>query len=145
MPESENAMTQNKTIATDASVEGHIAAMADATRRQECAALIALLGAITGAAPKMWGPSIIGFGTYRYRHESGREGDWCVAGFAVRKNDLVLYLMAEGPRQAALLGRLGKHRTGTSCLYVKRLADVDIGVLGELVEDAVAETRRRHA
>lgn len=138
------AMSQNRTTATDAGVEAHLAAIADEARRKECEALIALLGGITGEAPKLWGPSIVGFGTYHYRYESGREGDWCATGFAARKNDLAVYLIAEGPQRAALLARLGKHRMGKSCLYLKRLADVDMDVLRTLVEDSVAEVRRRY-
>lgn len=137
-------MSQNKTTATDARVKAHIAVIADETRRKECEALIALMGGITGESPRLWGPSIVGFGMYHYRYESGREGDWCVTGFAARKNDLVVYLIAEGPQQAALLARLGKYRMGKSCLYLKRLADVDMAVLGQLVEDSVAEVRRRY-
>lgn len=137
-------MAQNKTVVTSANVEDHVAAMTDATRRRECEALVALLGQVTREAPKMWGSSIIGFGTYHYRYESGHKGDWCRTGVAARKNDLVVYLLAEGPKQATLLRQLGKHKMGKSCLYIKRLSDVDIDVLRELVEDSVEEVRRRY-
>jgi hypothetical protein len=92
----------------------------------------------------MWGPGIVGFGSYRYRYESGRTGEWCVTGFAARKGDLSVYLMAEGARQQALLARLGRHRMGKACLSIRRLADVDAAVLEQLVADSVAQVRRRH-
>lgn len=137
-------MAENKTTTTDASAEQHIAAIANEAQRRDCEVLLKLHRNVTGQEPKMWGPSIVGFGAYHYRYESGHEGDWCAAGFAARKNDLVVYLMASGPDQQALLARLGKFRMGKSCLYFKRLEDVDASVLGELIVDSVAEIRRRY-
>jgi hypothetical protein len=98
---------------------------------------------VTGDEPRLWGRGMVGFGTYHYRYESGREGDWFVTGFAPRKNDLTLYIMAGFDRYEALMSRLGKYRTGKSCLYVKRLADVDEAVLRELVEESVGWVRGR--
>jgi NAD(P)-dependent dehydrogenase (short-subunit alcohol dehydrogenase family) len=92
----------------------------------------------------MWGPSIVGYGRYTYRYASGTSGESCVTGFAIRGRDLVVYLVAESPRQEALLARLGKHKLGKACLYLKRVADVDLAVLESLVAEAVAEVRRRH-
>lgn len=92
----------------------------------------------------MWGPSIVGFGSYSYKYESGRTGESCLTGFAVRGKELVVYLVAESPEQQALLARLGKHKMGKACLYFKRLADLDAKVLEALVAASVAETRRRH-
>jgi hypothetical protein len=98
---------------------------------------------VTGDEPRLWGRGMVGFGTYHYRYESGREGDWFVTGFAPRKSDLTLYIMAGFDRYEALMSRLGKYRTGKSCLYVKRLADVDEAVLRELVEESVGWVRGR--
>lgn len=138
------AKTTAKTTATAASVHDHLAARATPAQRADCDALLALMQAVTGEAPRMWGPSIVGFGRYAYRYDSGRTGESCVTGFAVRGKELVVYLVADGPRQAELLGRLGPHRSGQSCLYFKRLADLDPAVLQALVTDSVAEVRRRH-
>lgn len=92
----------------------------------------------------MWGPSIVGFGTYTYRYASGHAGDACLVGFAIRGRELVVYLAAETPAQAARLARLGKHRIGKSCLYFKRLADLDASVLEALIAASVADVRRRY-
>ena len=92
----------------------------------------------------MWGPSIVGYGSYRYTYESGRSGESCVTGFAIRGSDLVVYLTAEGPEQQALLARLGKHRMGKSCLYFRCLDDLDQAVLEQLVAGSVAEVKRRY-
>ena len=99
---------------------------------------------VTGQPPKMWGPSIVGYGSYRYTYESGRTGEMCVAGFAIRGRELVVYLLAEGKEQEALRSKLGKHKMGKSCLYFKRLADLDTSVLEQLVANSVAEIRRRY-
>lgn len=137
-------MAENKTRATEASVNACIEARAAPAQREDCAALIALLQRITGEAPKMWGPSIIGFGSYHYRYESGREGESCLVGFAIRKPDLVLYVMTEGPDQKALLARLGKHRMGKACLYFRRLADLDLAVLEPLVRGSMQAIRKQY-
>lgn len=137
-------MAQNKTRATDASVAGHIAAIASDEQRKDCEALVTLLRKVTKQEPKMWGPSIVGFGSYHYRYESGHEGDSCLTGFAARRNELVVYLVASGPEQESLLKKLGRHRMGKSCLYIRRLSDVDTAVLEKLVAGSVAEVRRRY-
>lgn len=137
-------MTASKTQATAASVDDHIAARASAAQRPDCQALVALLARLTGEPATMWGPSIIGFGAYHYRHDSGRTGTACATGFAIRGRELVVYLNAEGDDQAALLARLGPHKTGASCLYLKRLADVDMAVLEQLVAGSLAALRRRY-
>ena len=93
----------------------------------------------------MWGPTIVGFGSYHYKYESGREGEACLTGFAARGKELVVYLVASGPEQEALLARLGKHRMGKACLYIRRLADIDTAILEQLVRDSVAELKRRYA
>jgi len=92
----------------------------------------------------MWGPSMVGFGSYHYKYASGREGDWFLVGFSPRKRDLTVYIMPGFERYATLLGKLGKHKTGRSCLYLKRLADVDIGVLEQLISDSVAHMKQKY-
>lgn len=106
-------------------------------RRQDCLAIAALMERITGAAPRMWGPSIIGFGDHHYVYASGREGDWFRLGFSPRKNDLTIYTMCGLDGAEDLLERLGRHKTGKACLYVKRLSDVDAGVLEALLRRSV--------
>lgn len=137
-------MAEAKTRPTAASVEAYLVERASPSQRADCDALIALLQKLTGEPPRLWGPSIVGFGSYRYRYASGRCGESCATGFAVRGKELVIYLVAEGPEQAALLPRLGRHKMGKACLYVRQLADLDGDVLRRLVEDSLAELRRRH-
>jgi hypothetical protein len=138
-------MAENKTKPTGSSVAEYIASRANAEQGHDCARLAALLKKVTKSEPKMWGPSIVGYGSYRYKYDSGREGESCLTGFAIRKSELVVYLTAESADQAALLAKLGKHKMGKSCLYFKRLADLDTSVLEKLVASSVAEVKRRHA
>ena len=137
-------MAKNKTQATEASVDAYIAQRASDEQRADCTVLMAMLESVTQHKPTMWGPSIVGYGSYRYTYESGRSGDMCLAGFAIRGRELVVYLAAEGEEQQALLSRLGKHKMGKACLYFKRLADLDQTVLEQLVAGSVAELKRRH-
>jgi hypothetical protein len=127
---------------TGADVEDYLASVPDEERRADARRLIALMSEITGEAPALWGPSIIGFGRYHYRYASGHEGDAPVAGFAPRKPHLVVYLVGgfEARYQKAL-ARLGPHKTGKGCLYVKRLSDVDEGALREMIERSVRVAR----
>jgi hypothetical protein len=127
-------MAEMKTKPTKMSVANFLASVEDETRRKDAKALDRVFREITGAKPTMWGPSIVGYGTYRYKYASGREGDWPRAGFSPRKSSLVLYIMPGFARYDALLKKLGKHKTGKSCLYINRLSDVDEGVLRELIE-----------
>jgi hypothetical protein len=138
-------MAENKTRATNASVESYLASRANEEQRADCKALMSICKRVTRQPPKMWGPSMVGYGSIRYAYESGRTGEMFLAGFAIRGRDLVVYLMAEGEEQKALLSRLGKHRMGKSCLYLKRLADVDNTVLERLVARSVAGVKRRYA
>ena len=131
-------MAELKTKKTEASVAAFIAGLPDVSTRKDCKTLVGLMKAATGAKPKMWGPSIVGFGDYHYRSSSGREGDWFVMGFSPRKNALTLYLLSGLQRHAALLAKLGKHKTGGGCLYVRRLEDVDPDVLRRLVRAAAS-------
>ena len=137
-------MAENKTKPTDASVDDYIASRANAQQHADCRELMALLKRVTRQPPKMWGPSIVGFGRYRYTYDSGRTGEAPVAGFAIRGRELVIYLSPEGETQRLLLSRLGKHKLGKSCLYFKRLSDLDFAVLEELVTNSVAGAKQRY-
>lgn len=137
-------MTDNKTRPTAVSVDEHIAAIPNEGQRSDCLALVELLGKITREKPRMWGPTIVGFGSYHYEYESGREGDSCVTGVAARGSELVVYLAASSPGQQALLARLGKHRMGKACLYIRRLGEIDMAVLEQLVSGSVTEIKRRY-
>lgn len=137
-------MNGNKTKPTEVGVPGFLDSIDNDQRRADCETLLAMIGKITGKPAVMWGPSIVGFDTYHYRYESGREGDWAVAGFSPRKNEISVYLTASGPNQAKLLARLGRHKMGKSCLYIRKLSDVDLAVLEQLIADSVAEVKRRH-
>lgn len=128
-------MPETKTKPTQLSVADFIDAVENPVRRDDAKALCKMLERVTGEPPKMWGPSIIGFGSYHYRYDSGHAGDMCRLGFSPRKAELVLYILTDGPDEAEKLARLGKHKTGKSCLYIKKLSDVDMAVLEELSRD----------
>ena len=138
-------MADNKTKPTKLSVAAFINALTDRSRRSDAQALVKLMQSVAGVKPQMWGPSIIGFGSYHYRYESGREGDMPLIGFSPRKGATVLYNVIGFSESATLLARLGKHTTGKGCLYIKKLADVDQEVLQALVVKSVAAMRARHA
>ena len=131
-------MAELKTKATDANVEAFLQTIEDERKRQDSFALLAMLQAITGAPPRLWGESIVGFGDYHYVYASGREGDWFVTGFSPRKQNLTLYCMGSYEQHSELLARLGKHKLGKGCLYINRLKDVDLDVLRELLTVMVA-------
>ncbi len=137
-------MAEAKTKATSVSVEEYLASKASPEQLTDCKALMVLLKKVTKQSPKMWGPSIVGYGSYSYKYDSGRTGESCLTGFAVRGKEFVVYLIAESQEQQALLAKLGKHKMGKACLYFKRLADLDATVLESLVSASVAETKRRH-
>lgn len=137
-------MAGNKTKPTGASVEDYIASRANARQQADCRELMALFERVTRQTPRMWGPSIVGYGSYRYTYESGRTGEAPLAGFAIRGRELVVYLVAEGQEQRSLLSKLGKHKMTRSCLYFKQLADLDQSVLEKLVAGSVADVRRRY-
>lgn len=130
-------VAENKTQATSADVTAFIEAVADETQRADAHVIAAMMARLSGAPPKMWGPSIIGFGSYHYKYDSGREGDSLRIGFSPRKGQTVLYLPGTISGQTDLLARLGKHKEGKGCMYIKRLSDVDIGVLEEMVRASV--------
>ena len=137
-------MADLKTKRTDASVDAFLKGVVDDTRRQDCLTLLRIMKQAVGAEPKMWGSSMVGFGSYHYKYASGREGDWFLTGFAPRKQDLTLYIMAGFGHSEALLANLGKYKTGKSCLYIKRLADVDLTVLKELISASVKHMKQTH-
>ena len=138
-------MAENKTQPTNASVEAYIAARANEQQRQDCQALMAMFEKITRQPPKMWGPSIVGHGSYRYTYESGRTGESPLAAFAIRGRELVVYLACEDEAQKSLLPKLGKHKMTRSCLYFKQLADLDMAILEELVIGSIAEVKARYS
>jgi hypothetical protein len=139
-------MYQAKTTATRESATAHIAAITDDVRRADCKQLVTIMKRVTGASPKMWGPSIIGFDSYHYRYDTGHEGESCLVGFASGKQHISIYLMAgyEAAETKALLAKLGKHKLGKACLYIKRLSDVELSVLETLITRSAAEIRRRY-
>ena len=137
-------MAENKTKPTKLSVPAFIAAVTDATRRADAKALVKLMQSATGEKPKMWGPSIIGFGSYHYKYDSGREGDMPLIGFSPRKAATVLYNMSGFSGSESLRARLGKHTTGKGCLYIKKLDEVDQKVLETLVVKSVGAMRARY-
>ncbi len=137
-------MAENKTRPTDANVDAYLSAIEDDARRKDCEAISALMAKITRCPPRMWGTGIVGFDSYHYKYVSGHEGDACVTGFASRKGDISVYLSASGAEQEALLARLGRHKMGKACLYIRRLSDVDMGVFEQLIAGSVVEVKQRY-
>jgi hypothetical protein len=137
-------MSEPKTKPGTQSVAAYLAAVPDAQKRKDSKVVSAMLRRATGCKPVLWGGSIVGFDRYRYRYDGGREGEWPVVGLSPRKQALVLYIMPGFADYEALPGRLGKHSIGKSCLYLKRLADVDQNVLEALIRASVAAMRERH-
>jgi hypothetical protein len=133
-------MAELKTKPTDADVNAFLERIADPRRRQDCVTVMGLMREATRQEPRMWGPSIVGFGTHHYRYESGREGDSCVLGFSPRKGALTLYLYGGLEPHRALLGRLGEHKTGKGCLYIRSLEEIDLAALSELLNAAAARS-----
>lgn len=131
-------MAENKTKRTETSVGQYLAGIQDDLRRQDCEALIKVMTKATKLKPKMWGTSIVGFGSLKYKYESGREGETCLVGFASRKGDISIYGTGSAPGREELLSRLGRHKTGKGCLYVGKLKDVDFAVLEQLIAQSVA-------
>ena len=138
-------MSKLKTQKTDASVEEFLNSVDHERRRDDSFAILELMREVTGKEPSMWGTSIIGFGSYRYTYASGREGEWFLTGFAPRKRNLALYIMSGFDQYASLLEKLGKYRTGKSCLYINKLDDVDLRTLRELVKQSVAHMKETNS
>jgi hypothetical protein len=137
-------MTELKTKPTKVTVEDFLSKIADDGIRDDCHALIRIMQKVTGEKPVMWGPSIVGFGLYHYKYESGHEGDMCIAGFSPRKSNLTVYLMPGFNEHGDLLKKLGKYTTGKSCLYFKRLSDVDTRVLEKMISDSVKLVKEKY-
>lgn len=135
------AKAANKTTETKGSVEEFLDAVEDEGKRADCYELLKIMKQITKEKPKMWGPSIVGFGNYTDRYESGREGDWFLAGFSPRKQNLTLYIMSGFSRYEELMKKLGTYKNGKSCLYVKRLDDVDRTVLKDLIKESATHVK----
>ncbi len=138
-------MAQLKTQPNDQSVEDFLNRVENDTKREDSFTILELMQQVTGSEPIMWGDSIIGFGSYHYKYASGREADWFLTGFSPRVQNLTLYIMSGFDEYDDLLGKLGKHSTGKSCLYVKRLENIDLDVLKELVEKSVAHMKATNA
>ena len=137
-------MAEAKTKPTKLSVGRFIKSQPDEQVRKDCAVISKLMSEATGEQPKMWGPTIVGFGSYHYKYATGREGDMPIVGFSPRKQNLTLYVLMYGfEEQADLLKKLGKHTTGKGCLYIKRLSDVDLPTLKKIIKASVKRTRSR--
>ena len=134
-------MAEPKTKPNDQSVDDFLQALPDERKRRDSYVILEMMKRATGAQPRMWGGSMVGFGTRHYRYASGREGDWFVTGFSPRKQNLTLYLAYALDRYEALLKKLGKHKTGKGCLYLRRLSEVDLGVLETLIERSASSAR----
>lgn len=137
-------MAELKTKPTKARVGDFLNAIEDSQRRADCKSIARMMREATGKRAKMWGTSMVGYGLYRYKYASGRRGEWFECGFSPRARDITLYIMPGFKKHALLMKKLGKHKTGKSCLYVKQLADVDTDVLQQLINESVAEMRRRY-
>jgi len=138
-------MAELKTKRNKGDVEAFLNEVQDERKRQDSFTILALMKEVTGKEPEMWGESIVGFGSYHYKYESGREGDWFVTGFSPRKQNLTLYIMSGFDDYDRLLGKLGKHTIGKACLYIKKMEEVDTDVLKELVEKSVKHMEKAHA
>ena len=137
-------MAKNKTTQNEGSVTDFLNAVSDETKRKDSFELLKILEEITGEPPKMWGGSIVGFGSYHYKYDSGREGDMPRTGFSPRKNALTFYIMSGFDKYDSLLAKLGKHKTSKACLYIKKLADVDLAVLKEIITLSVATLENKY-
>ena len=137
-------MAEMKTVQTVADVNAYLGKIEVENRRQDCTALFELMKAATHEEPKMWGSSIVGFGTYHYKYESGREGSTCKVGFSSRKGNIALYGLRGTSEAETLLEKLGKYKTGKSCLYLNRVSDANLEVLEELAKQAFANTKQHY-
>lgn len=138
-------MAKNKTIETKASVKDFIARISDVKRRKDFAAIVDLYSKQTKLEPKMWGPAIVGFGSYHYRYESGREGDAPLAALASRVNSITLYLGTKFDKSEELFSKFGKHKVSGGCVHIKKLEDIDTGVLAKMVKNSVAHTKKQNS
>ena len=137
-------MSDLKTKPHDGDVEKFLNSVEHDKRREDSLAMLEVMKEVTGEPPRMWGPSIVGFGTYHYKYESGREGDWMLTGFSPRKQSLTLYIMSGFSHYEELLQKLGKHKTGKSCLYINKLEDVDLSALKEMIRESVKMMKKKY-
>ena len=137
-------MSTNKTQPTDSDPRDFIASVENENRRQDAELMLGIMEEITGEKPVMWGPSLIGYGAYHYKYDSGREGDFFMTGFSPRKQNMALYIMPGFDRFPELMGKLGKHKTGKSCLYINKLKDVDMDVLKTLIEEGFQYIKNKY-
>jgi hypothetical protein len=138
------AKAENKTKPTEVSVRDFVSAIEPERRRNDAQELLTVFASVTGLQPKLWGPSLIGYGTYHYKYESGREGDFFMSGFSPRKTSLVIYTMPGYGDHDALLLKLGKHKLGKSCLYINKLADVKMDVLQEIISEGFETMKAKY-
>jgi hypothetical protein len=136
-------MAELKTKVTEQTVDAFLGKIESETVREDCKALVKIMKKVTGKPPKMWGPSIVGFDQYHYKYDSGHEGDMCVVGFSPRKANLSLYVSLGAPGQEGLLKKLGKHKAAKGCLYVKKLDDVDLDVLENIIRNCVDHVKKK--
>jgi hypothetical protein len=134
----------NKTVETEASVDDFLATIKDETKRKDCSSIIALIAQETKYEPKMWGPSIVGFGSYHYVYESGREGDAPLVGLASRASSITFYIGSDYAKQEELEGKLGKHKKSGGCLHIGKLADVDQKTLLTIIKNSIAQRKKEH-
>lgn len=138
-------MAELKTKKTNASVTAFLNKVKNKQRKEDCFVVLEMMKEITGDEPKMWGPSIVGFGTYHYVYASGREGDWMITGFSPRAQSLTLYIMSGFNKHDELMSKLGKYKTGKSCLYISKLEDVDTAILKQLIKSSVQSMKKRYS
>ncbi len=138
------AKANNKTVETEASVESFLATIKDEAKRKDCATIIALIAKETKFEPKMWGPSIVGFGSYHYIYDSGREGDAPLVGLASRASSITFYIGSDYAKQAELEAKLGKHKKSGGCLHIGKLADVDQKTLITIIKNSIAQRKKEH-
>jgi hypothetical protein len=138
-------MAKNKTTETKASVAGFLTTIKDKNKRSDCSAIVDLITKHTGLEPKMWGSAIVGFGSYHYTYESGREGDAPLAAFSPRANAIVFYLSSEFDQRDQLLKKFGKHTTGKGCIYIQKLEDVDTSILAKMVKKTIEHRKKMHS
>jgi hypothetical protein len=140
----ENDMAEPKTRETEASVDKFLKGVENEKRREDALTLLKMMKSITRQEPRMWGKDLVGFGSYHYKYASGQEGDWLMTGFSPRKSSLSVYIMPGFEKYPALMKKLGKHKTGKSCLYINKLEDVDTGVLKELIAEAYSLMKKKY-
>lgn len=137
-------MVQNKTVETESSVDDFINTVQDNTKRKDCFGLIELIKNHTKLDPKMWGPSIVGFGSYHYKYDSGREGDSPLVAFSPRVSSIALYLSGSLENRAELLKKFGKHKTNKGCIHIKKLSDIDLDILQKMIENHIQFIKNTH-